>query len=507
MENRKPTVGIPEVQKRSDDDDKACISPGIFSPNYNSIRSTRSNASGNSVSTIFAYDNPALVPDTNATNGAEKRTSLYHEMDHVLERNYDPHDFGNIDKPTTFWGTVFHLIYLSAGPGMLFIPGTFVNVGSIYGSVFTFVIIYFYAYNVHLVVWSEYEICKLKRTPRLTYPEVVFHAFKMGPAGVQWLAPYMQWFMYFIFIVVWWAGCAYGNTLAAKNLQLIFNYLLHDHASIHQMLRILLVPLIGLALIRKLSYLEPLSVVGLIFNYFSLVIVVYYIVTDPAPWMMENAIQSISCIPLLMGTILISLNVTALIIPLKSEMKSPGKFNSPFGVLTISYAFISVTITFFSLVCSLKYGKNIDTIVFENLPQDQFLAQLGNLFYTLALLLIYPLLFYVSFDVIWNNILKERKIRDFIFYEYAVRAVLALLIFVFSYVVPNMTFFLSVGGTVGTSMDSLIFPTIVQILVARNVPDCRKKFGWILFKNLMIAGFGCLLMIAGLYDAVTELLG
>lgn len=39
---------------------------------------------------------------------------------------------------------------------------------------------------------SEYELCRRKKVPSMTFPEVLECAFKEGPQKLQWFAPYAK---------------------------------------------------------------------------------------------------------------------------------------------------------------------------------------------------------------------------------------------------------------------------------------------------------------------------
>ncbi len=454
---------------------------------------------------VFANDNAAVMnaADKNAKPPPPPSGAAFSPF----EGNFEPHDFGNTDDPTSFWGTVFHIVIISAGPAVLSIPSASMGVGYLTAFILTPMLVYLYAYNLHMVVWSEYEISKMNRVATFSYPEVVYHAFKIGPSAIRWFAPYGKVLSYVIFITIWFFGCSYNYIIICQNLQVICQNLLNVHIEIHLLVVVLVLPLLFLCWIRKLSYLVPFSVVGNIFNYITFILVLYYIVVDPSPWNTPPPFGSWSQIPYFVGTMMFTLNATGIMIPLKNDMKDRSKFDSQHGVLRISYVPVSALYAFLSLICNLKYGSNLKDSVIENLPKEALLAQAGILLSTITLIIQYPLIMYVPFDVIWNNILKEKRkvMRHQLYWEYALKSALVALSFLVSFAAPNVSLFLSLSGTVGTSVDSFILPAFMQTLVMWKICKNKATFSRILFKNALIVLLALIFVIAGCVDCIRQL--
>lgn len=140
----------------------------------------------------------------------------------LLQKDYDPHDFGNTDNPTSFWGTVFHLVIISFGPATLTLPKSFQAAGFIVGFAVTLIIVYLYAYNMHMLVSSEYKLCKLKRLPNMSYSDTLHLSISEGPECVRWLASFCRRFIYAVFIVEWLGCTSLTVVLLSENLQTIY---------------------------------------------------------------------------------------------------------------------------------------------------------------------------------------------------------------------------------------------------------------------------------------------
>lgn len=84
------------------------------------------------------------------------------------------YDFRNME-------TLLHLLKGSLGTGILAMPSAFHHSGYAVGVVATIVIGLFCTYCIRILVSSEYELCKRKKVPSLTYPATAEAALLAGP--------------------------------------------------------------------------------------------------------------------------------------------------------------------------------------------------------------------------------------------------------------------------------------------------------------------------------------
>lgn len=77
--------------------------------------------------------------------------------------------------------TLFHLLKGSLGTGILAMPNAFKNSGYLVGSIGTIVIGVLCTYCIHQLIKAEYELCKRKKVPSLTYTGVAEAALNEGP--------------------------------------------------------------------------------------------------------------------------------------------------------------------------------------------------------------------------------------------------------------------------------------------------------------------------------------
>lgn len=79
---------------------------------------------------------------------------------------------------------MLHLLKGSLGTGILAMPRAFFNAGYVVGLIATFVIGLFCTYCMRILVRSEYELCKRRQIPSMSYPATAEAALEEGP---MWL--------------------------------------------------------------------------------------------------------------------------------------------------------------------------------------------------------------------------------------------------------------------------------------------------------------------------------
>lgn len=448
----------------------------------------------------------SILENRNAFSTNEKSASVCTHMSE--EKNlYDPHDYAKVENPTSFFGTIMHVMMIIAGPGLLSIPSAFVTAGYLPGVILVAPVVFLYVHNAHMMLWSEYELCKMKRVPNLSYPEVIYLAFNEGPKLSQWFAKWGRRVSYFEFVLVWFSYYCYNYVIICQNLQVFFTNAFNLRISVDVFLKILLFPLLCLSWIPKLKYLVPFSLIGSVCNFLSLLVIIFFLFDDPNPWQIPTKIGPLANVPMLIGTLLFNLNIAGIMIPLKNEMEKPKKFLSPFGVLLVSFVPTTIIQTLFSLICALKYGDTISPSVAENLPNDDMFAQTGILLSSMALLAQQPLFMFVPFDIMWNHLLKRNSkcIQKF-HYQYLLKTMLVMLSLVVSMIIPDVFLFLSFSGTVGTSIDSLIFPALVNTIVVWKICQGKWKVRLIVIKNILIIFLALILVITGCYNCIYQIM-
>lgn len=108
------------------------------------------------------------------------------------DQDYEPYSHRKVEHPTTNTDTLIHLLKGSLGTGILAMPMAFKHSGYIVGSVGTILIGLLCTYCIHILIKAEYELCRRKKIPSLTYPAVAEAALQEGPGWCKTCAPYIM---------------------------------------------------------------------------------------------------------------------------------------------------------------------------------------------------------------------------------------------------------------------------------------------------------------------------
>lgn len=421
--------------------------------------------------------------------------------DSSSESDFDPYEYGNDKNATSYWGTVMHMIIVGMSPTLLSLPHTFKMVGYVPGFIGSFSTVILYAYCMHMIVDSEYVLCKRLRRTKMSYTEVVYRAFRTGPKSVRWMASYSKNLIYAALICIWGGGNAIYVLLISQNIRSVLWYFFKWECTDRFIILCLVIPLVLLCWAPNLKLMVFYSSFSNTVNVCCILVISYLAAQGLNPLKERKAFGELSKLPYFLGVVFVTVNGTGLLMSLKNQMRNPRKFRSRTGVLNVSYVTTGISYALFGLICYLHHGDEIKDNVILNL-HDNLFTTLIKLLYALSVIFFYPLVSYVTFDIVWNDTLKKKftKSSNQKIMKCLVQTCSALSSIVLAYVFPNMEIFVSITGTVCASLDSIIMPALINMLVYsqenRWLPNA---------KNIVIIILGVTFIVAGLSDSVKAL--
>ncbi|XP_075230425.1 proton-coupled amino acid transporter-like protein acs isoform X2 [Lycorma delicatula] len=420
------------------------------------------------------------------------------------EEEYNPYEHREVKHPTSFWETLIHMWKASLGTGILAMPNAFHNAGWAVGIIGTIVIGFLCAYCIHILINTQYELCKRKKVPSMTYPSSVEAAFQEGPNFAKKLAPYARMACNVLLVVYQIGSCCIYVVFVASNIKHVADYYISD-VDVRVYMVILLIPLILINWVRNLKYLAPFSSVANVFTVVSFAITAYYVFSDLPPLSERSAVASFKGMPLFFGTVLFAMEAIGVVMPLENEMKDPKLFGSPLGVLNCALMPITILYTVVGFFGYLKFGHKAEGSITLNLPSDEILAQSVKLMLAISIFITHALACYVAFDIAWNQYMSQKIEGKRLFWEYVVRTVLVLVTFGFAVAIPNLELFISLVGALCLSTTGLSMPAVMQML---TYWDYYKGLGFFLFfsKNLTIILISFLGFIIGGSTSVHEII-
>ncbi|CAH1389620.1 unnamed protein product [Nezara viridula] len=424
------------------------------------------------------------------------------------EKEYEPYDNRDVKHPTTYFETFIHMLKASLGTGILAMPDAFHNAGYLVATIGTLVIGFLCTYTIHILISAEYELCKRKKQPSMTYPETAEAAFSEGPKPLRYVAKYVPTICN-VFLLLYQIGscCIYVVFISSNIKDVVDQYQAPENRiDIRWYSLFLLTPLILINWVRNLKYLAPLSSIANAVTIFSFGLIFYYMFASVPDIETRQAVAPFKRLPLFFGTVLFAMEAIGVVMPLENEMKNPRKFGSAFGVLNCAMLPITLLYTFVGFFGYLKYGNETKGSITLNLPTDQYLAQAARLMLAFAIFITHALACYVAVDISWREYIEPKVERAKVFWEYLVRTVLVIITFTFAVAIPDLELFISLIGAFCLSTMGLSFPAIIQLCTYWNEYN-GLQFIFFFLKNLticLIATFGFIIGVTTSVEGIIE---
>ncbi|XP_014243863.1 proton-coupled amino acid transporter-like protein CG1139 [Cimex lectularius] len=481
----------------------------------------------------MSYDNPGMVYDGNTTemkfrrlsnvNGpcvgkeaAESKSeklprdhkSIYIQNQNSFhphksaEKEYDPYDNRVVKHPTTYWETLIHMLKASLGTGILAMPEAFHNAGYAVATIGTIVIGFLCTYTIHILISTEYELCKRKKLPSMTYPATAQASVADGPKAIRGLAPAVP-IICNIFLLLYQIGscCIYVVFISTNIKDVCDYYFPEQQLDIKLYMLMILLPLILINWVRNLKYLAPLSSIANAVTLVSFVIIFYYMFDDVPAVSTRDAVAPFKGMPLFFGTVLFAMEAIGVVMPLENEMKEPRKFGNTFGVLNCAMVPITLLYTFVGFFGYLKYGPDVKGSITLSLPAHEKLAQAARLMLAFAIFITHALACYVAVDISWKEFCEPHVKKWKTFGEYIVRTLLVLLTIALAAAIPYLELFIALIGALCLSTMGLAFPALIQ-LFTYWYEYTGAQFVLFFLKNLTIVSISLLGFGVGTYTSI-----
>lgn len=446
------------------------------------------------------YNNNGIA--TVCTCGMEKQ-----EKEEIAEDGIAAEGMGKMQRPkhpTSYFETLVHLLKGNIASGMLAMGDAYKNAGLLFASFLTVTLGVICVFNQHVLI----NCANLMReTNKLDYypgfDDTMKLCFEAGPPVFKKYAKLAKFFVNF-FIVTAQLGfcCVYFVFISSTTKQILDLY--GYEIGIHLHMIGVLVCLAGFVLIRNLKFMVPVSFIAMIIMFIGVAMTLYISSQDlPSP-STRTWFASISTLPLFFGTAIYAFEGISLVLPLQVEMKHPEKFNSPLGVLNFGMFITTILLITVGTIGYLKYGEDIKGSITLNLPPAEVLSQCIKLAIGISIMLTYPLMFYIPFTLLWQQVNKRwGPFNKPLFYEHTLRLLLVFMTFVLAEAIPNLGLFISLVGAVSSTALALVFPPLCDISVRWY--SSFGRFYWRLFVDIITLILAVFVFITGTYYSVTAI--
>ncbi|XP_033214263.1 proton-coupled amino acid transporter-like protein CG1139 isoform X2 [Belonocnema kinseyi] len=424
-----------------------------------------------------------------------------------LEGTYDPYQNREVEHPTTFWETLFHLLKGSLGTGILAMPKAFAHAGFAIGVVGTAVIGFLCTYCIHLLIRSEYELCKRRKIPSLTYPTTAIEALRDGPRCLRPCAKISGTVINSFLLIYQLGTCCVYTVFIATNLKSAFDSFLKEDIDVRLYMLVLLLPLIFINWIRNLKSLAPLSTIANGITFASFGVILYFLFRNAPSIEGKSPVGKVADFPLYFGTVLFALEAIGVIMPLENEMNDPKSFAKPAGVLNIGMVSIIVLYIGMGFFGYLTYGDDVQGSITLSLGNEPA-AKVVQILLAIAIFFTHALQCYVAIDIFWNGYLLPKMAdsgKKTIIWEYVVRTGLVLITFLLAVVIPELELFISLFGALCLSALGIAFPAIIHICAFWETSTPMER-GILVAKNMSLVLFGLLGLVVGTYTSLEQII-
>lgn len=423
--------------------------------------------------------------------------------DEKHKADYHPASERCLEHPTSNFDTLIHLLKGNIGTGILAMPDAFKNAGLLFGVFCTLIMGTICTHCMHMLVQCSHELCIRSERPALSFSEVVEDSFSSGPISLRPYARKMKAIVNVFLVITQLGFCCVYFLFVATNLQDTL-HLFHINLSVHVYLALLFPPIVGLAMVKNLKYLTPVSLVASIMTAWGLVITFYYILQDLPRASSVKQIATWHQLPLYFGTAIYAFEGIGVVLPLENNMKTPEDFGGLTGVLNTGMVIVAALYTAVGFFGYLKYGEHVLGSITLNLP-NTLLAHSVRFVMAAAIFLSYGLQFYVPMNIVWPYVKSKLSSEQALKHGEAVtRFVLISFTFLAAALIPNLSGIISLVGAFSSSALALIFPPLIEIMTFW--PDQLGKNDWKLWKDCGIIIFGITGFIFGTYTSVENIL-
>ncbi|XP_053651557.1 proton-coupled amino acid transporter-like protein CG1139 isoform X1 [Cherax quadricarinatus] len=409
------------------------------------------------------------------------------------------HHIDDAHQQTTNCETMIHLIKGNIGTGILAMPDALKNSGLYTGVGLVPILSAICIHCMHMLVQCAHELKERLGISGMDYADVGYHAFATGPAPLRVMAPVARTVLNTFLTITQLGFCCVYVVFIAANVQQVIDCKFPDNGiDIHGYMVILFVPLLAISMIRSLKVLAPFSLISNVFLGLGLAITFRYLLQDIPSSYDRPEFKSWKQLPLFLGTSIYAFEGIGVVLPLERKMTNPEDFRGCNGVLNTAMILVTCSYIAVGFFGYLKYGDAVHGSITLNIPPSDNLAQMVKILMALAIYLTYSLMLYVPAEIMWPHLSSRfHSTRAKRLGEYAFRAFLVLITFIFAAAIPNIGLFISLVGAVSSSALAIIFPPILEI-----VTFWPRVTRFTMIKCALFFTFGIVCFVTGTYASI-----
>uniref|UniRef100_A0A6I9LJ93 Solute carrier family 36 (proton/amino acid symporter), member 3 n=1 Tax=Peromyscus maniculatus bairdii TaxID=230844 RepID=A0A6I9LJ93_PERMB len=410
-----------------------------------------------------------------------------------------------------FMQIFIHLLKSNIGTGFLGLPLAVKNAGLLVGPISLLAIGVLTVHCMDILLNCASHLTQRLQKSFVSYEETTMYSLETCPN--PWLRTHSVWGRYivsFLLIITQLGFCSVYFMFMADNLQQIVEEA-HFTSNVCQPRKsLVLTPvldarfymltilpfLILLVLVQNPQVLSIFSTLATITTLGSLALIFEYLIQTPRHSSLP-LVASWKTFLLFFGTAIFTFEGVGMVLPLKSQMKSPQQFPA---VLYLGMSFVIFLYICLGTLGYMKFGSDTQASITLNLP-NCWLYQSVKLMYSVGIFFTYALQFHVPAEIIIPYVISRVSENWALFVDLTVRTALVCLTCFSAVLIPRLDLVISLVGSVSSSALALIIPPLLEITTFYS----EKMSCVTIAKDIMISILGLLGCVFGTYQALYEM--
>ncbi|XP_057669262.1 proton-coupled amino acid transporter-like protein pathetic isoform X1 [Diorhabda carinulata] len=424
----------------------------------------------------------------------------------VMKKEYEPYANRKLQHPNTYFGAVVHIIKGSLGIGIFSVPRAFKTAGLLVGTIGTLFVGILCTYNVHLLVRASHIICTRTKTPSLGFSETIEAVFQNGPRWIQPWASCAKFFVEIALSLTYYLSAAVYVVLISESLTKLVSFYYPPAADWGLYFKIAaFCVLLCLCQIRELNHLVPLSLIANVTIVTAFGITLYYIALkiQTVDVKDRDLFTNVGSLPTFFSTVLFSIEGIGTIMPVENSMLEP-RFVGTVGVLNVAMFCVVTIYTAMGFFGYFAFGEETHAAITQNLPNEEWPAQVVQACISITMILSFTLIFYVPTEIVWKKIELHVKYKKQNIFQVIMRVVtLTLIISIAAAAGSSMNILIDLTGAIFFSILGIFIPAVVDIVINWND---WGTLNWSLWKNLLLCVAFVAAITSGTYSAIRNII-
>lgn len=467
-----------------------------------------------------------------------------------------------MEDKTTYGQSLMHMVKGNLGTGVLAMPASFAHAGLINATLGLPILCLIATYCVHLLVDSSRYIESKTRGLNVEYASLAKQAFKTGPAWMRPFSRSMYRLVVATLLVAQMGVCCVYLVFITENIESILDsFKIKVHKS-YLFLAILPV-MLSLSYIRTLTRLAIASTLANVLEASGIVLILQYLLRGLHEIDLSERIKlkPLSSVALGFGSAMFAFEGIGVVLPVYARLKNPLRMSNYGGVINVAYTILLTLYFVVGMAGFLRFGDHSEDSITLNLPSEP-LYEAVRVMFTMAVVLTYPLQFYVANEIVWNWLRRkmlglkaigptsreensnpkssdtleslesnvwasasggesvksnmrvdhglescqtgstvDQQPHRLLKYEYACRTAMVMLTFLVAISVPQLSLLMGLIGSVTGSLLSFVLPALINLTTFWDVQEGSSRIMTIMI-DIFIILFG---MIAGICGATSSM--